>query len=196
MSRCKISTQRSALTTVSAILLAIMALVAGTARAHSAAGSPGATVGEGTELIYENCYEHVGAFRVPLDRIRDLVGSELPPGFAYRTFDPERTIGQINAVAIDCEQGGHGVIDVFLNALVLNEGQPTALRVRTYTNSPQSNARYALFCLGNHAHDDHFAAERLDWGCHASALHRQGRRGARPVRVGKPEHRQTPARQY
>jgi hypothetical protein len=149
MSRCKISRQRSAITTVSAVLLAIMALVAGTARAQGAAGSPGATVGEGTELIYENCYEHVGAFRVPLDRIRDLVGSELPPGFAYRTFDPEGTIGQINGVAIDCEQGGHGVTDVFLNALVLNEGQPTALRVRMYTNSPQSNARYALFCLGN-----------------------------------------------
>jgi hypothetical protein len=142
------SRQQSALTTVFAIL-AIMALVVGTARAHGSAGSPGVTVGEGTDLIYENCYEHVGAFRVPLERIRELVGSELPSGFEYRTFDPEGTIGQINAVAIDCEQGGHGVTDVFLNALVLEEGQPTALRVRMYTNSPQSNARYALFCLGN-----------------------------------------------
>jgi hypothetical protein len=71
------------------------------------------------------------------------------PGFAYRTFDTEKTIGQINAVALDCGQGGHDVTDIFLNALVLNEGVPTALRVRMYTNSPESNARYALFCLGN-----------------------------------------------
>jgi hypothetical protein len=136
-------------------IFALVAVLAGTGLALSstatsgAQGLRGSTVGPGAELIYEDCYEQVGAFRVPLDLIRDLVGSELPPGFDYRTFDPERTIGQINAVAIDCDQGGHDVTDVFINALVLNEGRPTALRVRMYTNSPESNAHYALFCLGN-----------------------------------------------
>lgn len=151
MPGCKITNHRRALRVVLAILLASAGLVAATARAQGAGadGLPGAAVRSGTEMIYTNCYEQVGAFRVPLDLIRDLVGSELPPGFEYRTFDAERTIGQINAVAIDCDQGGHEVTDVFLNALVTDEGRPTALRVRSYTNSPESNARYGLFCLGN-----------------------------------------------
>jgi hypothetical protein len=151
---------RRAPTAAALVALTFTAAVLATAGAGPAAASgralgetgeqPAApTLGQGTQLIYENCYEHVGAFRVPLDRIRALVGSALPPGFEYRTFDPERTIGQINAVAIDCDQGGHDVTDVFLNALVLNEGRSTALRVRMYTNSPESNARYALFCLGD-----------------------------------------------
>jgi hypothetical protein len=149
MTRCKVTNQRCALRAMFAILFASAGLILGSAVARGADTSPGATVGVGTEMLYTNCYEQVGAFRVPLDVIRDLVGSELPPGFAYRTFDAEGTVGQINAVAIDCDQGGHGVTDVFLNALVLNEGRPTALRVRMYTNSPESNARYALFCLGH-----------------------------------------------
>ena len=149
MTKRKTTNQRSRLRAVCAMFFATAGLIAGTAAAQGADGSPGATVGDGTEMIYTNCYEQVGAFRVPLDRIRDLVGSELPPGFEYRAFDPEGTIGQINAVALDCGQGGHEVTDVFLNVLVLNEGLPTALRVRMYTNSPESNARYALFCLGN-----------------------------------------------
>ena len=151
MPRCHITNHHRALRVVLAIVLASAGLVAATPRAQGAGadGSPGAAVGSGTEMIYTNCYEQVGAFRVPLDLIRDLVGSELPPGFEYRTFDAEGTIGQINAVAIDCDQGGHEVTDVFLNALVTDEGRPTALRVRSYTNSPESNARYGLFCLGN-----------------------------------------------
>ena len=149
MPRRKAINKRSALRTVLASLFASAGLIVGGAAAQGSEASPGGPLGDGTELIYENCYEQVGAFRVPLDRIRDLVGSELPPGFAYRTFPPDGTTGQINAVALDCDQGGHGVTDVFLNALVLNEGQPTALRVRMYTSSPESNARYALFCLGN-----------------------------------------------
>lgn len=148
MPRCSITNHRSAVRAVLAVLVASAGLSVGTA-AGQGGGSPGGPLGDGTEMIYENCYEQVGAFRVPLDLIRELVGSELPPGFEYRTFDAERTIGQINAVAIDCDQGGHEVTDVFLNALVLNDGRPTALRVRSYTNSPESNARYALFCLGS-----------------------------------------------
>jgi hypothetical protein len=122
------------------------------ADAQRAAGT--ATLGRGSELVYENCYEHVGGFRVPLFVIRDLVGSELPAGFAYQTFDPARTIGQLNVVGLDCDQDGHRVTDLFINVVVLvpadfGAGRPTLLRVRTYTSSPQSGARYALFCFGN-----------------------------------------------
>ena len=96
----------------------------------------------------------MGGFRVPLFVIRDLVGSELPAGFAYQTFDPARTIGQLNVVGLDCDQGGHRVTDLFINVVVVvpadfGAGRPTLLRVRTYTNSPRSGARYALFCFGN-----------------------------------------------
>jgi hypothetical protein len=149
MTRRSVIKRAASLRAVFAMLFTSAGLLAGTAGAQSGDESPGATVGDGTELIYSNCYEHVGGFRVPLDLLRDLVGSALPPGFEYRTFNPDRTIGQLNAVAIDCDQGGHEVTDVFLNALVLNEGRPTALRVRMYTNSPESNARVGLFCLGN-----------------------------------------------
>jgi hypothetical protein len=149
MPRRKVVNHKSALLAVLTVLAVSAGLSVGVAAAEGGDGSPGGPLGDGTEMIYENCYEQVGAFRVPLDLIRELVGSELPPGFAYRTFDAERTIGQMNAIAIDCDQGGHYVTDVFLNALVLNDDRPTALRVRSYTNSPESSARYALFCLGN-----------------------------------------------
>jgi len=39
------------------------------------------------------------------------------------------------------------VTDVLLNSPLSVPG--TALRVRTYTSSPQTRARYALFCFGN-----------------------------------------------
>jgi hypothetical protein len=109
--------------------------------------TPGAMLGDGTEMVYTNCYEQVAGFRVPLSLIRDLVGSELPANLAYRTFDPAGTIGQLNVVGLSCEQGGHEVTDVLLNAPLSVPG--TALRVRTYTDSPETNARYGLFCFGN-----------------------------------------------
>jgi hypothetical protein len=147
MSTRRVSNQRFALIAVFATLFACAALVAGTAGAQSADGSPGATVGEGTEMIYTNCYEQVAGFRVPLSLIRALVGSELPAGLAYRTFDPAGTIGQLNVVGLSCEQGGRQVTDVLLNAPLSVPG--TALRVRTYTDSPETSARYGLFCFGN-----------------------------------------------
>lgn len=138
------------------VLLAGTVLAAASAgAAHEAEGPPGATtLGPGTELVYANCYEHVGAFRIPLSVIHDLVGSELPAGVEYQTFDPARTIGQLNVVGLDCDQGGHRVTDLFINTVVLvpadfSAGRPTLLRVRTYTNSPESHARYGLFCFGN-----------------------------------------------
>jgi hypothetical protein len=152
MPSCKIIDHKPALRAVLAVLAVLVVsagLSVGAAAAQGGEWSPGGPLGDGTEMTYENCYEQVGAFRVPLDLIRELVGSELPPGVEYRTFDAEGTIGQINAVAIDCDQGGHEVTDVFLNALVLNDRRRTALRVRSYTDSPESNARYAFFCLGS-----------------------------------------------
>jgi hypothetical protein len=144
------------------LMFLLVALVAGAGLATASAGAPDepegspgmTTVGHGTELVYANCYEHVGGFRVPLSVIRGLVGSELPAGFAYATFDPAQTIGQLNVVGLDCDQGGHRVTDLFVNVVVIvpadfSAGRPTLLRVRTYTNSPKSEARYGLFCFGN-----------------------------------------------
>jgi hypothetical protein len=111
------------------------------------------SLGQGTELLYENCYEHVAAFRMPVSFIAGLVGSGLPTGFSYRTFDPAGTIGQLNVVGLDCDQGGHRVTDLLVNAVVnvpaaFARGLPTVLRVRTYTNSAETRARYGLFCFG------------------------------------------------
>lgn len=111
-------------------------------------------LGGGTELLYENCYEHVAAFRVPLSFIEQLGGPELPDGFAYRTFDIAGTIGQLNVVGLACDQGDHRVTDLLVNAVVnvppdFARGLPTVLRVRTYTNSPETRARYGLFCFGH-----------------------------------------------
>jgi len=117
--------------------------------------SPGPpSLGAGTELLYENCYEHVAAFRVPMSFIEGLGGPELPAGFAYRTFDPAGTVGQLNVVGLDCDQGTHRFTDLLVNAVVsvpadFARGLPTVLRVRTYTNSPQTQARYGLFCFGH-----------------------------------------------
>jgi hypothetical protein len=129
------------------LLLVGAGLVSGTAAATDGEVSAGATLGGGTELIYTNCYEQVAGIRVPVSVIRGLVGSELPAGLAYRTFDPAGTIGQLNVVGLDCDQGGHEVTDVLVNAPLGVMG--TALRVRTYTNSPETRARYGLFCFGN-----------------------------------------------
>jgi hypothetical protein len=147
MKRREIIQQGSALRRTLAVLLVGAGLVSGTAAARSGEGSPPATLGEGTEMIYANCYEQVAGFRVPLALIRDLVGSDLPAGLAYRTFDSAGTIGQLNVVGLDCDQGGHEVADVLVNAPLSVLG--TALRVRTYTSSPEANARYGLFCFGN-----------------------------------------------
>ena len=135
-----------------ATLVVVLGLLTSGAAAEDS-GSPG-PLGAGTELIYENCYENVAGFRVPLTIIRGLVRSELPEGFAYRTFDGAASIGQLNVIALRCEQGGHEVDDVIVNALVtapeaFRAGRPTALRVRTYTSSPQTSARHGQFCFGN-----------------------------------------------
>jgi hypothetical protein len=137
----------AALRSVFAILFASAGLIVGTAAAQDGEGAPGEPLGDGTEMIYENCYEQVAGFRVPLSLIRGLVGSELPPSLAYRTFDPARTIGQLNVVGLSCEQGGYEVTDVLLNAPLSVPG--TALRVRTYTDRPKTKARYGLVCFGN-----------------------------------------------
>lgn len=146
----------SALRATFAMLMAGVGLAAASAAAgEHGEGSPGAaTLGQGTELVYANCYEHVGAFRVPLSAIRDLVASELPAGFAYRTFDPAGTTGQLNVVGLDCDQGGHRVTDLLINVPVIappdfSAGRTTLLRARTYTTSPKSRARYGLFCFGD-----------------------------------------------
>jgi hypothetical protein len=101
------------------VLLAGCALAAaGAAAQEDREEPPGpASLGLGTELVYMNCYEHVGAFRVPLSVIRDLVASDLPAGFEYQTFDPARTIGQLNVVGLDCDQVGHRVTDLLVNAV-------------------------------------------------------------------------------
>jgi hypothetical protein len=135
-----------------ATIVIVMGLVTSGAAAQDGR-SPGA-LGDGTELIYENCYENVAGFRVPLTIIRGLVGSELPAGFAYRTFDDAASIGQLNVIALQCDQAGHEVADVIVNALVnapdaFRAGRPTALRIRTYTSSTQTRARHGQFCFGN-----------------------------------------------
>lgn len=137
-----------------AILVVALGLVAATAAAQEGGGAPSDALGDGTELIYTNCYENVAGFRLPLSLLSDLAESDLPVGFSYRTFDPAGTIGQLNVVGLDCDQGGHGVTDVLLNVLVntpdeFRAGRPTALRVRTYTNTPKSRARHGLYCFGN-----------------------------------------------
>lgn len=139
--------QGSALVRMFVVLLIGAGLVAGTAAAQAGEGSVSDTLGDGTQMTYTRCYEQVAGFRVPLETIRGLVGSELPTGLAYRTLDPAGTIGQLNVVGLDCDQGGHEVTDVLVNAVLSVPG--TALRVRTYTNSPASRTRYGLFCFGN-----------------------------------------------
>jgi len=108
-------------------------------------------LGRGTELVYENCYEHVAAFRVPITTLSALVGQPLPTGYAYRTFDPARTIGQLVASAVECDQGGHTVTDVWVHVVVLPPPGSVLrqLRVRHYTSSPQTRARFGLFCFGD-----------------------------------------------
>jgi hypothetical protein len=88
-------------------------------------------------MIDANCYEQVAGFRGALSLIRSLVGSDLPAGLACRTFDPAGTIGQLNVVGLSCEQGGHEVADALINAPLSVPG--TAVRVRTYTSSPNSS---------------------------------------------------------
>jgi hypothetical protein len=141
-----------------AITFAILAAAVGLLTSSAAAqdgndGSPGGPLGSGTELIYANCYEQVAGFRVPLAVVQSLVGSALPAGFTFRT-SAGGTLGQFNVVGIDCEQGGHGVTDVFINVPVVAPEdfpapRPAAVRARAYTNSPASNARYGIFCLGH-----------------------------------------------
>jgi hypothetical protein len=147
VSRLQNHGQGSLLRSVFAILFASAGLIVGTAVAQNGEGAPGEPLGDGTGMIYENCYEQVAGFRVPLSLIRGLVGSELPPSLAYRTFDPGRTIGQLNVVGLSCDQGGHPVTDVLVNAPLSAPG--TALRVRTYTDSPKTRAGYGLFCFGD-----------------------------------------------
>ena len=148
------------LTLASLLSVAILALAVGLATPRASAqeggdGSPGGPLGGGAELIYENCYEQVGGFRVPLSVVNGLVGSPLPAGFIFRTFTtPQGTLGQFNVVGIRCEHGGPGVTDVFINIPVIPPAdfpppRPTAVRARAYTDSPASKARYALFCLGD-----------------------------------------------
>jgi hypothetical protein len=81
MSRCGIMDRGAALRSVFAILFASAGLIVGTAAAQDGEGAPGEPLGDGTEMIYENCYEQVAGFRVPLSLIRGLVGSELPPSW-------------------------------------------------------------------------------------------------------------------
>ena len=137
-------------------VLIVVLTVAPLTVASAAAGDASEPLapGAGTQLDYEACYEQVGAFRVPVSFIRSLVGSELPAGFLYRTFDPAGTIGQLNVVGLSCEQGGHRVSDMLVNAVMnvpvdFGRGLNTLLRVRTYTDSPESRARYRLFCFGD-----------------------------------------------
>jgi hypothetical protein len=139
----------------SMLLVALVGATMAPAAVDAVEVSPGPSLlGAGTELLYENCYEHVAAFRVPISFIEGMAGSELPPGFAYRSFDPAGTVGQLNVVGLDCDQGGHRVTDLLINAIVnvppaIARGLPTVLRVRTYTNSPQTQARYGLLCFGH-----------------------------------------------
>jgi hypothetical protein len=149
-----IKTALGLVTTVAVLAVAVGLATSSAAAGEGADGSPGGALGSGTELIYTDCYENVAGFRLPLSLISGLVGSPLPVGFSYRTFDPAGTIGQLNVVGLDCDQGGHAVTDVLVNALVnapddFRAGRPTVLRVRTYTNSPESRARHGLFCFGN-----------------------------------------------
>jgi hypothetical protein len=136
-----------------AIVASVGLLTSSAAAQDGRDGSPGGPLGSGTELVYTNCYEQVAGFRVPLSVVSGLVGSPLPAGFTYRT-SAGGTLGQFNVVGIDCEQGEHRVTDVFINVPVVPPAdspppRPAAVRARAYTNSPASNARYGIFCLGD-----------------------------------------------
>lgn len=140
------------LMTVLLLVLAGATIAAANAEAQDDPPGP-VSLGQGTELLYDTCYEQVTGFRVPVSFIERLVGSELPAGFAYRTFDTAGAVGQLNVIGLDCDQGGHRVTDVLVNAVMnvpadFTRGLPTALRVRTYTNSPETWARHALYCFG------------------------------------------------
>jgi hypothetical protein len=130
------------------IAIALGLAIAGpTATSARADDEPDVTLGHGTALAYENCYEHVGGFRVPLS----LFAVELPDGFRYQTFDAGGTIGQLTVVGLDCELHGVRVLDVFVNASVIPPPGFTAslLRVRSYTSQPLSATRFAQWCFGD-----------------------------------------------
>jgi hypothetical protein len=127
-----------------AVLLAGAGLVAAGASGQGQSEGP-KDLGTAAQLEYQNCYEHVGAFRVPVSYIRELVGSELPAGFTYQTFPPDG-LGQLNVVGLDCDQRGHRVTDLLVNAPTNVPG--TLVRVRTYTDSPKSRAWYGRSCFG------------------------------------------------
>lgn len=139
--------------TFAVLAAAVSLLTSGAAAQEGGNGPLGGPLGGGTELIYTSCYEQVAGFRVPLAVVSGLVGSPLPAGFSFRT-SAGGTLAQFNVVGIHCEQGGHGVTDVFVNVPVIAPAdfpvpRPIAVRARAYTSSPESNARYGLFCLGN-----------------------------------------------
>ena len=127
-----------------ATILAGVSLAAATAHAQDGTD---ALLGRGTALAYENCYEHVGGFLVPIAAI----GADLPAGFAYQTVDAAGTIGVLTVVGLDCELAGTRVADVFINIGVIPPPGYSArlLRLRGYTSHPLAATRFAQWCFGD-----------------------------------------------
>ena len=128
--------------------------------------SPGpATLGDGTSLLYSDCYEHLGRFALPIATI----GVDLPDDFQYLPAGPG--MAPVNVVGLDCRLGDERVVDVFIAAPVMAppgftpQGvRASLLAVRRYTSRPRAATRLAQWCFGDvvsrgdvSAEDDTFA---------------------------------------
>ena len=131
-------------------------LVAGGAFAATASATadeqePGpATLGQGTQLHYAGCYEHLGRFALPIA----VVGADLPAGFSYMPAPPGSAF--VNVVGLDCRLDDERIVDLFIAAPVTTtpdgftpSGVGRNLRViRRHTTQPRAATRFAQWCFG------------------------------------------------
>ena len=137
-------------TNLAAVLVAGGAFAATTsATADERAPGP-AKLGQGTQLHYAGCYEHLGRFELPIA----VVGADLPAGFSYMSAPPGTAV--VNVVGLDCRLDDERIVDLFIAAPVSTTPEGFTppwvgrnLRViRRHTTQPRAATRFEQWCFG------------------------------------------------